>query len=620
MLAYTTAFPGRAPGLLGLGEALRAARPHVLVRRHVELPQPPLHRGGDGGRRGGRAELRRRELGLRRAGAPVGAGDPPRRAGQGAAVLCDRLDRRAARPPRHPVERVRAAGERPRLRLGGLRRGEADPRVERATPATSCPWAGCRATSSQGYLGAVTWIVPPYNRSDHPGGTSLCEGEDWTAELVNQIMHMPDWRHTAIVLTWDEWGGFYDHVAPPQPDRFGMGVRVPMLVISPWAKRGVGHTIYDFTSVLKFIGEDFGLPILSARERAANSLRDAFQFRRPLPRWTAPHPDVPGDPGREARRHREACRPQLRPGRGRSSSRARTGRARRGSAACSRRRQRPWATSGSRSTPATGRARSRSASRTTSTTCAPRTPPSAPRRSPTCWRSATGPAPSCAACAAPATQPGWAATGGGSRAAGRRGATPLVKDPIALFSAEWLAATFDMRVLVMIRHPAAFAASIRRRGWRHRFADFLEQPLLMRDLLGAVRGRDPGGERPPAGHPRRGRPALEHPLRHRGAPRGAPPRLDLRPPRGHRPRAGRSLPRALRGARARVERGRRAARARRRRAPRTPAELRPGRRDPAQQRRVGRGVAVTALGRGDRRASAAAPSRSRRRYYADGDW
>ena len=65
----------------------------------------------------------------------------------------------------------------------------------------------------------------------------------------------------------------------------------------------------------------------------------------------------------------------------------------------------------------------------------------------------------------------------------RRRATPLMKDPIALFSAEWLADTFDMRVLVMIRHPASFATSIRRRGWRHRFADFLEQPLLMRDLL-----------------------------------------------------------------------------------------------------------------------------------------
>jgi hypothetical protein len=65
----------------------------------------------------------------------------------------------------------------------------------------------------------------------------------------------------------------------------------------------------------------------------------------------------------------------------------------------------------------------------------------------------------------------------------RRGAAALMKDPIALFSSEWLADTFDMRVVVMIRHPASFAASIRRRGWRHRFADFLDQPLLMRDLL-----------------------------------------------------------------------------------------------------------------------------------------
>jgi hypothetical protein len=70
----------------------------------------------------------------------------------------------------------------------------------------------------------------------------------------------------------------------------------------------------------------------------------------------------------------------------------------------------------------------------------------------------------------------------------RRGATPLVKDPIALFSSEWLADMFDMRVLVMIRHPASFAASIRRRGWRHRFADFLDQPFLMRDLLGPYEG------------------------------------------------------------------------------------------------------------------------------------
>ncbi|HEY2789689.1 MAG TPA: alkaline phosphatase family protein [Gaiellales bacterium] len=145
----------------------------------------------------------------------------------------------------------------------------------------------------QGYLGAVTWIVPPYNRSDHPGGASLCDGENWTTDLVNRIMRMPDWRHTAIVLTWDEWGGFYDHVAPPQPDRFGMGVRVPMLVISPWARRGIDHTTYDFTSVLKFIGEDFGLPLLSARERAAKSLRGALQFEHPLHRWRAPITSCP---------------------------------------------------------------------------------------------------------------------------------------------------------------------------------------------------------------------------------------------------------------------------------------------------------------------------------------
>jgi hypothetical protein len=70
----------------------------------------------------------------------------------------------------------------------------------------------------------------------------------------------------------------------------------------------------------------------------------------------------------------------------------------------------------------------------------------------------------------------------------RRHAAALVKDPIALFSSEWLAETFGMRVLVMIRHPAPFAASLRRRGWRHRFADFLEQPLLMRDHLAGFEG------------------------------------------------------------------------------------------------------------------------------------
>ena len=75
--------------------------------------------------------------------------------------------------------------------------------------------------------------------------------------------------------------------------RFGLGVRVPMLIISPWAKRGVIHTTYDFTSVLKFIDQDFGMPILSRREQQSNSIRTAFQFSHPLPRWQAPQRNCP---------------------------------------------------------------------------------------------------------------------------------------------------------------------------------------------------------------------------------------------------------------------------------------------------------------------------------------
>ena len=112
-------------------------------------------------------------------------------------------------------------------------------------------------------------------------------------------MRLPDWRHTAIVLTWDEWGGFYDHVPPPQPDRFGLGVRVPMLVISPWSKPGIDHTTYDFTSVLKFIDEDFGMPILSP-PRAASRPRSVQRVPvLPKPSRAGPPPSrrAPPCPG-----------------------------------------------------------------------------------------------------------------------------------------------------------------------------------------------------------------------------------------------------------------------------------------------------------------------------------
>jgi phospholipase C len=150
------------------------------------------------------------------------------------------------------------------------------------------PWQWFQSDIRQGYLSSITWMTPPFAESDHPGGPSLCEGENWTARIVNSIERSPLWKSTAIVITWDDFGGFYDHVAPPMLDRFGLGPRVPLLVISPWARRGIDHTTYDFTSVIKFASENFGLPLLTRRERDANSLRSAFQFQRPLKPWIAP--------------------------------------------------------------------------------------------------------------------------------------------------------------------------------------------------------------------------------------------------------------------------------------------------------------------------------------------
>jgi phospholipase C len=155
------------------------------------------------------------------------------------------------------------------------------------------PWQWFPSDLRQGYLPSITWITPPFDESDHPGGPSLCEGENWTARMVNAVVRSRFWKSTAIVVVWDDFGGFYDHVRPPTADRFGLGIRSPLLVVSPWARRGIDHTTYDFTSVIKFASENFGLPLLTSRERSANSLRSAFQFDHPLRRWIAPVRDCP---------------------------------------------------------------------------------------------------------------------------------------------------------------------------------------------------------------------------------------------------------------------------------------------------------------------------------------
>jgi phospholipase C len=138
-----------------------------------------------------------------------------------------------------------------------------------------------------GHLPKVSWLIPPTPVSDHPDYGRLCDGENWTVRMLDAIQQSPYWRHTAVFLTWDDFGGFYDHVPPPHVDVYGYGPRVPLLVISPYAKRGyIFHETSDFTSVLRFIERLHQLPALTQRDRRANDLIDAFDFhqqpRKPL--------------------------------------------------------------------------------------------------------------------------------------------------------------------------------------------------------------------------------------------------------------------------------------------------------------------------------------------------
>ena len=129
----------------------------------------------------------------------------------------------------------------------------------------------------QGKLPAVSWLITG-NANEHSPNSS-CVGENWTVEQINAIMQGPDWSSTAIFIVWDDFGGFYDHVAPPQVDGFGLGPRVPLLIVSPYAIPGhISHTVYEFSSVLKTIEERFGLPYLTDRDQNANDLLDSFDF------------------------------------------------------------------------------------------------------------------------------------------------------------------------------------------------------------------------------------------------------------------------------------------------------------------------------------------------------
>jgi phospholipase C len=148
----------------------------------------------------------------------------------------------------------------------------------------------------RGSLPAVSWVVPNGSNSEHPPA-SIATGETWVTRVVNAAMRGPDWNSTAIFLSWDDWGGFYDHVVPPTVNGQGFGLRVPGLVISPYAKAGyVDHQLLSTDSYVRFIEDAFlhgqrldpatdgrpdGRPFVAENTPGLGNLMNDFNFNRP---------------------------------------------------------------------------------------------------------------------------------------------------------------------------------------------------------------------------------------------------------------------------------------------------------------------------------------------------
>jgi phospholipase C len=145
-------------------------------------------------------------------------------------------------------------------------------------------------------LPAVSWLIPPDGSpNEHPGGgVNICDGMNWSVEYLNAIMHSDAWPNTVVVMVWDDFGGFYDHVAPPHYDIMGLGPRTPALILSPYTVAGdnpdggsIDSTEYEFSSVLRFIEDLHGLQPLTDRDAQASPLAGALDLTQ------QPRLDVP---------------------------------------------------------------------------------------------------------------------------------------------------------------------------------------------------------------------------------------------------------------------------------------------------------------------------------------
>jgi phospholipase C len=148
---------------------------------------------------------------------------------------------------------------------------------------------------TNGTLPAVSWVIPSDANSDHPGEACKCDdGPSWVASVVDAIGQSSYWNSSVIIVMWDDWGGFYDHVAPQQLDWGGLGFRVPMMILSPYAKIGSGSkggyissTPYEFGSILKYIENNWNLGSLGTSDQRATSIGDVLDYTQQPRQFTS---------------------------------------------------------------------------------------------------------------------------------------------------------------------------------------------------------------------------------------------------------------------------------------------------------------------------------------------
>lgn len=154
-------------------------------------------------------------------------------------------------------------------------------------------WASDTTTSPEqiltdipfGNLAPVSWVNPPFVASDHPQ-SNLGLGPSWVGAIVNEVEQSRYASDTVVLVTWDDWGGWYDHVKPRRKDVMGLGFRVPLLVVSPYVVHPgyVSHVEHEYGSIVHFIEDVFGLPSLGQRDATSDDLSDFFRFAQPLVR------------------------------------------------------------------------------------------------------------------------------------------------------------------------------------------------------------------------------------------------------------------------------------------------------------------------------------------------